>query len=109
VIDEAVLPLVVEAARDSANPVRRIPGHLGRYIRGMPLREQPEDVPMAALGALAGATVAAFQLVHAQFRRKLDVSWHDPFYNGSTLIGMSSSRQSSKSSSRRLRSGYANR
>src|SRR5262245_45125201 len=78
VIDEGRCSLLVVAACHSADPIGRIPGHLGHLIRRMPLREQPEEVPVAALGALPGPAVAAFQLVYIQVRRQFDSSWHAP-------------------------------
>jgi hypothetical protein len=81
VIDQGRRSLLREAARNSADPIGRIPRQLGHLRRWMPLRQQPEDVPVAALRALAGAAVAPFQLVHTQICRQLDSSWHALFYN----------------------------
>ncbi len=68
-IDEGRRSLLIEAVRHLTDPVRRISRHLGHLIRRMPLCQQPEDVPVAPLGPLAGAAVALLQIVHAQVRR----------------------------------------
>jgi hypothetical protein len=75
-VDEAVPPLVVEAARDLSNPVRRLPRHPRHDLRRMLLRQQPENLPVTALHPFAGAPIAPLQLVHAHFCRQLDASCH---------------------------------
>ena len=88
-IDQGRRSLLIEAARHAADPVRRIPRQLRHPIRRIALRQQPEKVPVATLGALPSAAVAPFQLVHTEICRQLDSSWHALFYNTFTYFGIS--------------------
>jgi len=75
-IDEAVLPLVVEAARNLPDPVRGVARHLGDCVGRVALRQEPEELPVTALHPLTGAAVALLEFVYTQVRRKLDASCH---------------------------------
>src|SRR5262245_35336497 len=75
-VEESPLPLVVVAARDLPDPVRRVPSHLRDLVRRVTLRQEPEELPVTALHPLTRAPIAPLEFVHTQFRRKLDASCH---------------------------------
>ena len=84
--EEPFLPLVVPAARDRPDPVRRVARHLGHLIPQVPLRQPPDDRPVAPLHPRARAAVAPLQLRHTPVRCQRDPSRHTPLRQESGLI-----------------------
>src|SRR5258708_38776231 len=71
-------PFSVVAFGELPDPVGRIPGHCRDLHGGVPLAEQPEDLPPAALIGFFGRTIAALALVDAEVRLEMDGSGHAP-------------------------------
>src|SRR6266851_8806807 len=70
--------LGVVALGELADPVGRIPGHSCDLHGGVPLAEQPEDLPPAALIGFFGRPQAALELIDAQVGLEVNTSGHAP-------------------------------
>src|SRR6266852_3871069 len=80
-VSHAVRALSVVTPGDSANPIRRIAGHGSHGGRRHAARQQPEEVPVAALDRFTCAAIAALEFVGGEVGFEVDTSWHVPFYN----------------------------
>jgi hypothetical protein len=68
--------LGVLAFGDLADPIGRVARH-ARYVDGgVPLTQQPENLPPRAFVGVVGAPLPAFELSHAQMRLEMKMSWH---------------------------------
>src|SRR5215831_15243290 len=68
----------VVAARDLANPIGGIAGHMRDGGRGESTRQEPEEVPSTAFDGVMGLAIPLMQLVVSQVGMEVDVSWHAP-------------------------------
>jgi hypothetical protein len=69
-------PLLVVALGDLADPVGPIANHARQFGGGVPLGEQPQDLPPGALVGLFRRAVAPLKLVDAQVSLEVNVSGH---------------------------------
>lgn len=77
-IDHAGWPLLVVAFGNLPDPGAVIPRGLGNRRGGLAPRQQPEDLPPAALMRLVCGSVPLFELADAQVRRQVNMSAHAP-------------------------------
>src|SRR6476646_8699858 len=71
-------PSPVVAARDLADPVRRVASHSCDGRGSHSTRQQPQKLPVAALDGVRGLAIALVQGVFAQIGGEADASWHAP-------------------------------
>jgi hypothetical protein len=69
---------LVVAARDPADPIGGVAPHPRNGGSGQPTRQQPEEVPAAALDGIVGLAIALIQFVLGQIRMEADAFWHAP-------------------------------
>ena len=66
----------VVALGQLADPIGRIAGALGHLARRLPAREQPEDLPPAALMGLMLAAIASLSFIRREVGVEGDIFWH---------------------------------
>ena len=65
---DPVRPALVVAPGDPADPVGRVPSNASNRFGRQPTRQEPEEVPAAALDRILRAPVASREFVSAQMR-----------------------------------------
>src|SRR6185437_6801011 len=68
----------VIAARDLANPIRRVAGHTRDGSGSQSTRQEPEEVPTTALDGVMGLAIPLMQFEVGQIWLEADASWHAP-------------------------------
>jgi len=75
-IDHTLRPLGGVALGDLANPGAVVAGARGDAGGGLPLGQEPQHLPPAALMRLMRGAVALFELGDAEMRRQMNMSAH---------------------------------
>jgi hypothetical protein len=80
--------LLVVALRDCADPLDGVAGDGRHLLRGFPLGEQPEHLPVAAGDRIAGVLITRGQFLRAQVWVDHELFWHTSIIHQDWVLGV---------------------